>query len=154
MRGKHDDLLPAQRGQQRKDLALADRVETGARLIKHHQWRVVVEQAREREALPLATGEVGDPTEACAHHGIDAVRELLDDLKQAREAQRIVDALLLSRYARLAHRHVLANAEAKVGGILEQDRFAARVKRSGLARLTDRLKLTARRQHEAGEQLD
>ena len=47
-------LSVRERRQQRE---LAFRVEVGVRLVEHHQPRIAVERARERDALALAAGE-------------------------------------------------------------------------------------------------
>src|SRR5215469_16731192 len=55
MGGEQDDLLVVarQRRQEREDLALTDRIQARARLVEDDEGRVVVEQSRQRQPLPL-----------------------------------------------------------------------------------------------------
>ena len=53
MRREDDDLLVSHRQQQIEDLSFADRVQAGAGFVEDDQRRVMIEQARERQPLPL-----------------------------------------------------------------------------------------------------
>lgn len=100
MRGEHDDLLLTKLSEQPEDLSFAYRIETGARLIKHQERRIVVEQTREGQPLPLTAREVGRPTESRPHDGVDAIGECIDDLYQSCQAQGVADAFPRSRLTR------------------------------------------------------
>src|SRR5262249_60036880 len=92
--GEDDDLLFAKLGEQTEDLALADGIETGAWLVQHKQWGIVVEQTADGEALPLPTGEVSGAAEAGSDDGVESVRQAAYCFLHSGNSQRRKDLLI------------------------------------------------------------
>ncbi len=74
MCGEQDDLLVAHLSKELEHRALALGVQTGDRLIQDHHRGILVDQARQGQALPLSAGQIELASKACADEGVDPVR--------------------------------------------------------------------------------
>src|SRR5919197_252113 len=71
---EHNDLALSQMSKELKDRALSLGIETCYRFVQDHHRRILVDEPRQGEALPLSAGEIKAPSESCADQGIDPVR--------------------------------------------------------------------------------
>ena len=116
--------------------ALGARVERGGRLVEDHERRVAEERARERDALPLADGEVVAAGELAAEHRLVALGAALRG-SRARPA-RAAAAATMPRASSIRscrpEADVLARGEQVALEVLEDDRDRRRGARRGRRR--------------------
>ena len=121
-----------QRGQPRRDLVeplveprLGPHVERGRRLVKYQDARAVErgeESAGERQALPLAAGELGAARQLAGEDGVPPVRQLLDHGREPGEPRRALHALAVIRVLKRAERHVVVGRQRVPDRVLRHQR--------------------------------
>jgi hypothetical protein len=74
MRGEENHLGLSHLSKELKDRALSLGVQTCYRLVQDHHGGILIDQARQGQALPLSAGEIKLTSESCSDQGIDPVR--------------------------------------------------------------------------------
>src|SRR6267378_4319728 len=105
----------------REQLVLGLGIERGGGLVEHQDLRVAHEGARQGDLLPLAAGELLSILEPAAQHGVDLLRELLDDRSGAAVLHRALDARAVFQSRDPAHADVLSRRPLVADEILEED---------------------------------
>ena len=92
MRDDDHGACAVQRRDRFRHFTLGLVVERRRRFVEHQHRRLVVERARDRDALPLATRQT---RAALADARVHSVRQLLDELVQLRQRARAREPLLV-----------------------------------------------------------
>src|SRR5688500_15842427 len=85
MRGEQDDLGAIHLSKQLEDRALSLGIQTCYGLIQDHHRGILIDEARQRQALPLTAGEIESTSESRPDQGIDPVRKPAHHATQTRE---------------------------------------------------------------------
>src|ERR1700694_4508894 len=107
--------------QPREQLVFGLRIESRGGLVEHQDLRVAHEGARQGDLLPLAAGELLSILEPAAQHGVDLVRELLDDRSGAAVLHRALDARAVFQSRDPADADVLSRRPLVADEILKED---------------------------------
>ncbi len=121
MRDEDGGPLGGELLQPREQLVLGLRIERGGGLVEHQDLRVAHEGARQGDLLPLAAGELLSLLEPAAEHGVDLLRELLDDRSGAAVFHRALDATAVFQGRDPADADVLSRRPLVADEILEED---------------------------------
>jgi hypothetical protein len=120
MRGEEDDLGLGQSSKELKNGALSLGIQACYGLIEDHHWRILIDEPRQGQALPLSAGEVEPTAKACTDEGVDPLRQALHHPAESRNLQSFVDAGVFGRRLLKPHRDVLANGQVQVRWFLEE----------------------------------
>ena len=74
MRGEDDDPGFSQLRKELKDRTLSLGVQTRYRLVQDNYRGILIDEARQGQALPLSTREISLPSKPCPNQSIDPVR--------------------------------------------------------------------------------
>ena len=112
MRNGNDRDLPFELQYGIRDALFRLRIESGRRFIEDQDFRLLIEGARDADALALSAGELDA---ALADHRLDSLRLRMHKRIELRHGKRLMDTGIINLFRRLTQRHILA--DGRVGQI-------------------------------------